>query len=36
MNNVQRFFGVLGGSGVLSKWVNNGGNWGYYMGYRGY
>ena len=24
-----------GGSGGLSKWVNKGENWGYYMGYRG-
>ena len=27
---------MLGGSGGLSKWVNKGDNWGYYMGYRGY
>ena len=27
--------GRLGGSGGLSKGVNNGDNWGYYMGYRG-
>ena len=26
----------LGGSGGLSKSVNNGDNSGYYMGYRGY
>ena len=27
---------VLGGSGGLSKWVNKGDKWSYYMGYRGY
>ena len=27
---------ILGGSGGLSKWVNNGDNLSYYMGYRGY
>ena len=27
---------VLGGSGGLSKYVNNGDKWGYYMDYRGY
>ena len=27
---------VLGGSGGLSKWVNNGGKSGYYLGSRGY
>ena len=27
---------VLGGSGGLSKSVNDGGSWGYYMTYRGY
>ena len=26
----------LGGSGGLSKRVNSGDNYGYYMGYRGY
>ena len=28
--------GLLGGSWGLSKWVNNGDNWGYHMAYRGY
>ena len=27
---------LLGGSGGLSKWVNKGDKWSYYMGYRGY
>ena len=27
---------LLGGSGGLSKWVNNGDNQGYHMGYRDY
>ena len=27
---------LLGGSGGLSKLLNHGDKWGYYMGYRGY